>query len=88
MMPQPTGQFAQGWSSSMLLLSVLQGMLNIDPLSFDPSEFRGGYHLPDGWKTVKLYRLPWRGKLYDLVFSENGPVLRDAEIAASDGARK
>jgi len=88
MMPQPTGQFAQGWSSSMLLLSVLQGMLNIDPLSFDPSRFRGGHHLPDGWKTVKLYRLPWRGKLYDMVFSEHGPVLRDAEITASDGAKK
>ncbi|BAB60314.1 TVG1201040 [Thermoplasma volcanium GSS1] len=68
MIANPTGQFAQGWSSSMLVLSVMQGLLGIDSIEFDPSSFKanGHHNLPEKWKKVKISKLPWRGKLYNI----------------------
>jgi glycogen debranching enzyme len=88
MLPRPTGQFAQGWSSSMFMLSVLQGMLNIDPFSFDPERFREEYHLPDGWKNVRIFNIPWRGKIYNLIFGSDGFRCREITPPISEGAKK
>ncbi len=88
MLPRPTGQFAQGWSSSMFMLSVLQGMLNIDPFSFDPERFREEYHLPDGWKNVRIFNIPWRGKIYNLIFGSDGFRCSEITPPISEGAKK
>ncbi|KAA8922023.1 MAG: amylo-alpha-1,6-glucosidase [Thermoplasma sp.] len=84
MRPLPTGQFAQGWSSSMFVLSILQGMLSMNPVSFDPSAFAGKHHLPDAWRNVKLHRIPWRGKFYNLTFIRDGFSLKDVAAESAE----
>ena len=75
----PTGQFAQGWSSSMFILSVLHGMLNINTMEFNPGESNYG-KLPKSWKSVKLYNMVWRGKCYDIEFKNNITYVTEKRI--------
>ena len=70
--PSPTGQFAQGWSSSMYILSVLGGMLGLmNPETEDLGKaIRPS--LPDKWNSLSIKRLPWRGNYYDIAVSVSG----------------
>ncbi len=77
--PIPTGQFAQGWSSSMYILSVLGGMLGlINPESEDLGKaIRPS--LPENWDRLLVRRLPWRGNYYDVTVSAKGISLSLSE---------
>ncbi|SMD30529.1 Glycogen debranching enzyme (alpha-1,6-glucosidase) [Picrophilus oshimae DSM 9789] len=66
----PTGQFAQGWSSSMFVLSLMQGMLNINSLDFKPENFECK-NIPESWDYVKIHNLIWRDKFYDVYINHD-----------------
>ncbi|WP_237265272.1 amylo-alpha-1,6-glucosidase [Thermoplasma sp. Kam2015] len=88
MSPTPTGQFAQGWSSSMFVMSVMRGMLNMDPMEFDPSRYSGGHQLPDNWDRVRVYNIPWRDRIFDMTFTRDSFSFREITQTASEGASR
>lgn len=67
--PEPTGQLFQGWSSSLFLQGVVEGLFGLDP---DGSPGVGGLgrnarpRLPSGWREMGLRGLAYRGRRYDL----------------------
>ncbi len=72
---QPMGQFAQGWSSSLYIQSVIEGLFGMDP------DGRPGIrgiaetthpHLPDEWHHMKLSRVLYRGAYYDISVNRKG----------------
>ncbi len=81
------GQFAQGWSSSLFVQAVIEGMFGVDP---DGTTGSSGLtrsmeaHLPDGWAFMKLRRIPYRGRLYDLSVTRKGHRVIDSGPVKSD----
>lgn len=61
------GQFFQGWSSSLFIQSLMEGMLGFKrvPAEGDPS-ISMNPHLPEGWNEIKLLDFPFRGKKYNI----------------------
>lgn len=69
--PNPTGQFAQGWSSSMYILSILGGMLGLMNPESDEIGKAIKPLLPEIWSSISLKNVHWRGVFYDIVVREN-----------------
>ncbi len=69
------GQFAQGWSSSLFIQAVIEGLFGIDP---DGSPGGVGLgrsmeaHLPEQWKRMGLKRIRYRGRHYDISVDKKG----------------
>ncbi|MEM0159107.1 MAG: amylo-alpha-1,6-glucosidase, partial [Thermoplasmataceae archaeon] len=72
--PNPTGQFAQGWSSSMFILSFLGGLLGMfyDGGWLKENSGMQRISLPDGWKTVEIRNFRWRGSYCNLLINGEG----------------
>lgn len=70
------GQFFQGWSSSLFLQSVLEGIMGFSrfPDSIDLSKNMEP-HLPKEWREVKLLDFPFRGDLFDIEI-KNGQEIK------------
>ncbi len=81
------GQFAQGWSSSLFVQAVMEGLFGINP---DGGEGAAGLthfmnaHLPDGWSSMKLRRVSYRGRLYDISVTRKGLNVIDSEHGTVD----
>ena len=61
------GQFFQGWSSSLFIQSIMEGLLGFErvPTDDDPSEMMNP-HLPESWDEVKLLNFPFRNKVFNI----------------------
>lgn len=69
----PTGQFAQGWSSSLFIQGVVEGLFGIRP---DGARGRKGLdsctpNLPQGWERMSIDKLEYQGGLYDIRVAGN-----------------
>jgi glycogen debranching enzyme len=80
---QPMGQFAQGWSSSLFIQAVIEGLFGMEP------DGRSGVagiaetthpHLPVEWDSMRLRRVLYRGRHYDISVDRNG-----LRVTSSDG---
>ena len=71
--PTPTGQFAQGWSSSMFIMSLLGGLAGMPVLGGDGNDIRSLLHphLPDEIKEITLRHFNWRGEKFTVVLSNH-----------------
>ncbi len=78
---EPTGQFFQGWSSSVFLEGVVEGLFGLRP------DGRPGVkglsaglrpHLPSAWKEMSLRSLPYQGRCYDLTVRPGSVEVRAA----------
>lgn len=61
------GQFFQGWSSSLFIQSIMEGMLGFEriPTEDDPSEIMNP-HIPEDWDEVKLLNFPFRKSVFNI----------------------
>ncbi len=71
--PTPTGQFAQGWSSSMFIMSLLGGMVGMPVLGGNGDDIRSVLHphLPEEIKEITLRHFNWRGEKFTVVLSNH-----------------
>ena len=69
------GQFFQGWSSSLFIQSVMEGIIGLSriPGKGDLSSNLMP-HLPSGWSEVKLLDFPFRGGTYDIEINKNNQI--------------
>lgn len=69
-----TGQFAQGWSASLYVQSVVEGLFGVSPSGESGREelMHCTPHLPAGWRSMTLKRLRYRGSFYDLKVTRGG----------------
>ncbi len=77
------GQFFQGWSSSLFIQSVLEGLLGFQRIP-DSSSIRECVHprTPAGWGPIIIKKMKFKGGLYDLkVEGENLTELSDRGVA-------
>lgn len=70
------GQFFQGWSSSLFIQSVLEGIIGLSryPGNGDLSENLRP-HLPKGWNEIKLVDFPFRGSVFDIKITKDNQVI-------------
>ena len=68
----PQGQFFQGWSSSLFIQGVMEGLFGIPfmPNSDSLREVMKPY-MPAGWNNFKMKRLKYRGIVYDIEVTGN-----------------
>ena len=59
--------FFQGWSSSLFIQSIMEGMLGFEriPTEDDPSEIMNP-HIPEDWDEVKLLNFPFRNNVFNI----------------------
>jgi glycogen debranching enzyme len=71
--PTPTGQFAQGWSSSMFIMSLLGGLAGMPLLGGDGNDIRSLLHphLPEEMKEITLRHFNWHGEKFTVVLSNH-----------------
>ena len=72
---QPTGQFAQGWSSSLFIEGVIEGLFGINPNGDDGAGGISGTLkpcLPQGWNSMRIERFLYRGRFYDIAVTASG----------------
>jgi glycogen debranching enzyme len=87
---QSMGQFTQGWSSSMFIQAVIEGLFGIDP---DGSAGSDGLihsmdpHLPEGWESMELKNVLYRGKFYDTSVNRKGYKAIDSHSGITDERR-
>jgi glycogen debranching enzyme len=73
----PVGQFAQGWSSSLFIQSVVEGLFGIDVLSSpEDAIYSAEPHLPEEWDHMSLKKIQYRGGLFDIRVDKNGLSVR------------
>lgn len=78
----PTGQFAQGWSSSLFIQCVMEGLLGISAIEYGADAiYRATPRLPPGWNEVRIRKLQYGGKLWDLQVTRNGIRVREHRMA-------
>lgn len=76
-----TGQFAQGWSSSLFIQCVIEGLFGMRP---DIIGGGGGLDsivpcLPAGWHGMAIRKLRYLGSSYDVEVSSSGTVVRNSD---------
>lgn len=61
------GQFFQGWSSSLFIQSIMEGLLGFERIPSDdnPNEIMNP-HLPEDWDEVKLLNFPFRNRVFNI----------------------
>ncbi len=79
--PEPTGQFAQGWSSSMYILSLLGGMVGLPIFTQKCQEVKSIFHphLPEEIKKITLRHFNWHGEKFTVVL-DNHNISVEREI--------
>lgn len=77
----PTGQFAQGWSASLFVQSVVEGLFGITPTGERGTDglAQSNPHLPDVWKTMNLRRLQYKGAFYDITVTQTGVAINQVD---------
>lgn len=70
----PMGQFAQGWSSSLFIQCVIEGLFGLNP---DGREGRDGLsgctpRLPAGWDAMELRNVEYHGEHFDIRVGTDG----------------
>lgn len=79
-----TGQFAQGWSSSLFIQSVIEGLFGLDPDGKDGvNGLKENFNpmLPGGWDRMSIENLKYRGKTYSVTVSQNGCAVEEDSLA-------
>ncbi len=74
----PMGQFAQGWSSSLFIQSVIEGLFGIRPAAGESGgpAVECSPSLPDGWNSMEIRSLECRGTLFDIRVDGRGVEIR------------
>ena len=68
----PTGQFFQGWSSSIFIQAFLEGLLGIPRIpQGDNILTEINQNLPSTWNVVRIRRFKFRGKTLDLEITKS-----------------
>lgn len=77
------GQFFQGWSSSLFIQSIIEGMLGFANIPSDEALSANiTSRIPQNWDEVKLINFPFRGKIFNITFRSGGAIEID-EISES-----
>ncbi len=68
----PEGQFFQGWSSSLFIQCMIEGVFGISGFA-NGANLESNIHanLPDHWDSASLKRLKFRGKYYDVTINRD-----------------
>ena len=71
--PTPTGQFAQGWSSSMFIMSLLGGMAGMLNWSKGGDDIKSVFHphLPEEIKEITLRHFNWHSQKFKVVVNNH-----------------
>lgn len=73
----PQGQFFQGWSSSLFLQCVVEGVFGIPQVPSEITVENLKPALPDNWGSATLNRLAYRKKLLTISVNGKTVVMRD-----------
>ncbi len=70
----PTGQFAQGWSSSLYVQCIIEGLFGLKPDGRPGKEGLSGCRpsLPKGWKAMALRNVEYHGDHFDIKVTQDG----------------
>ena len=73
----PTGQFAQGWSSSLFIQGIIEGMFGIKPDGRHGTEGISAFKpsLPSGWMKMSIDNLEYQGDLFDVRVTADGATI-------------
>ena len=79
--PTPTGQFAQGWSSSMFIMSLLGGMVGMSIWSDGSNDLKSVFnpHLPEDIKEITLRHFNWHGEKFKVVVNNQNVTMEREE---------
>ena len=69
------GQFFQGWSTSLFIQSIIEGLLGFEriPEDRDPSKNMKP-QLPEEWEEVKLLNFPFRDSVYNITVKKGNKI--------------